>query len=80
MSKIRVEEVKQMSVAERLDLIEAIWESLSEASESLPLTEAQRQELDRRIADIEHNPDAWESWEDVKAALLRGSARNDPSR
>lgn len=39
---------------ERLDLIEELWESLSESQRAaLPLTRAQEEELDRRLDDLE---------------------------
>jgi putative addiction module component (TIGR02574 family) len=43
-------DVLQLSRDERLDLIEQLWESLSdEERDSLPLTSEQEQELDRRL-------------------------------
>ena len=43
-----VAEILELPVAERMRLVEAIWDSISAAPESLPLTEWQREELDRR--------------------------------
>jgi putative addiction module component (TIGR02574 family) len=43
-------DVLQLSRDERLDLIEQLWESLSDQErDSLPLTSEQEQELDRRL-------------------------------
>ena len=66
MSGMTLEELKKLSVSERLELLEKVWESLEAAPEALPLTDAQRQELDRRVDDLERNPDAVESWEKVQ--------------
>lgn len=54
MTRARVD-VRTMSVKERLDLISEIWVSLSSEPESLPLTGAQREELDRRLDDLEQD-------------------------
>lgn len=47
-------QIENLSAEEKADLLDAIWESL-ETDASL-LTEAQRAELDRRIAHHEQNP------------------------
>jgi len=54
---------------ERLALVEELWDSIAADSAAIPLTEAQREELDKRIADHEANPDDVVSWEDVKASI-----------
>jgi putative addiction module component (TIGR02574 family) len=61
--------IDKLSVAERLILVEEIWDSIAVEPEALPLTEAQLAELDRRIASHEANPSAGSSWEEVKARL-----------
>ena len=66
MSGMTLEDLKRLSVAERLDLLEKIWDSPQNFPDSVPMTDAQRQELDRRVADLEKNPDAVESWEKVQ--------------
>jgi putative addiction module component (TIGR02574 family) len=42
-------------------------------AEHIALTEAQKQDLQRRLAAYEANPKAGRSWEEVKARLHRGS-------
>jgi putative addiction module component (TIGR02574 family) len=65
--------IDQMSVAQRILLVEEIWDSIALEEAEIPLTEAQRQDLERRIAAYEANPKAGSSWEEVKARL-RGTA------
>jgi putative addiction module component (TIGR02574 family) len=55
---------------EQLELVEALWDNFTEHGAAPPLTEAQRTELDRRLADHEANPDDVVAWSDVKAAAL----------
>ena len=70
MSKISLTDVLDLSVAERIQLAEDIWDTIPKASEAPKLTEAQRAELDRRLETHRKNPDAGSSWEDVKARIL----------
>lgn len=59
-----------LSVEQRLQLLQELCESLEPEAERLPLTEAQRQELDRRLAALDANPDAVVPWEEVEARAL----------
>ena len=67
--KVDLDEVLRLPVAERLRLVEAIWESITAEPAGMPLTDAQRAELDRRLAEHEANPDDVVSWEEVKASI-----------
>jgi putative addiction module component (TIGR02574 family) len=62
-------EISQISVADRLSLIDLLWESMAENPDLLPVPEAQQQELDRRLANLESDPAAGSSWEAVKARI-----------
>jgi putative addiction module component (TIGR02574 family) len=59
----------KLSVEQRLQLVDDIWDSLDEKLPLGPMTPAQETELQRRIAAHEANPTAGASWEDVKARL-----------
>ncbi len=58
--------IERLSVEERLALVEELWDSIAAAT---PLTDAQRAELDRRLADHESHPDDVVSWEEVKSSI-----------
>jgi putative addiction module component (TIGR02574 family) len=66
-----IQELRSLPVAERIQLVEDLWDSIAEDSGSLQLTDAQRAELDRRLDDFEAAPGAGESWEEVKRKLQR---------
>jgi len=57
----------KLSPSDRLELIAALWDTLSD--EDLPVTPEERALLDERLADVERNPDAQSPWEEVKARL-----------
>jgi putative addiction module component (TIGR02574 family) len=63
-------EIRKLSVAERIQLVEDIWDSIAAEPQALSLTVEQREELDRRLADQEANPGAGRPWDEVKARLL----------
>jgi putative addiction module component (TIGR02574 family) len=65
-------EISQISVADRLSLIDLLWDSMAENPDLLPVPEAQQQELDRRLANLESDPAAGSSWEAVKARIGQG--------
>jgi len=62
--------IDRMSVEDRIALATAIWESIAAEPHRPLLTEAQRLELDRRLADHAANPDDVVPWEKVKAEAL----------
>ena len=64
-------EILQLSVAERIQLAEDIWESIAAFPETLPLTDTQRQELDRRLEGYADSPEAGIPWNELKATLLK---------
>jgi putative addiction module component (TIGR02574 family) len=62
--------VDRLSEAEQVQLAEEILESVGVDREPPPLTEAHWQELDRRLALLDANPDAVSPWEEVEARVL----------
>jgi putative addiction module component (TIGR02574 family) len=61
--------IDQLSVEERLALVEELWDSIADSGVDFPVTDAQRSELDRRLAEHEAKPDDVVAWEDVKASI-----------
>ena len=54
-----------MTPAERLELAEELWDSLDDSVDSLPLTSAQADELDRRMTAYRSDGDPGRPWRDV---------------
>jgi putative addiction module component (TIGR02574 family) len=69
MAKIDMDSIKQLSVAERVRLAQDIWETLQPTAEELPLTEEQRQLVDRRLEEHRRDPHSAIPWEQVKARI-----------
>lgn len=64
-------EAAKLSPTERIDLAEAIWDTVALDLDAVPLPESHRAELERRLADLDENPDAGSPWEEVRARLER---------
>jgi putative addiction module component (TIGR02574 family) len=61
--------IDKLSVDDRLALIEELWESLSDTEASVSLTHAQRDELDRRLADHLSRPTDGISREELQRSI-----------
>jgi putative addiction module component (TIGR02574 family) len=57
--------IDDLTPEERLRLIEDLWDSLTEKPETVPLTDAQRTELDRRLDDLEQSGPVGIPWDEV---------------
>lgn len=65
------EDIRALSVEERLRLIEDLWASLDGAdADALPLPGWHETVVNDRLAAHERDPDAAQSWDDVKSDLL----------
>jgi putative addiction module component (TIGR02574 family) len=64
-------EVDTWPVEDRMRLVEVVWDRLLDVGAEPELTEAQRTELDRRIAALDANPEDVVSWDEVQQRLRR---------
>lgn len=71
MSSVPIEELLKLSVAERIQLVEDLWDSIAADPEGFPLTEAQKAELDRRLEEHRADPDSAVPWEEVRERLYK---------
>ena len=65
------QQAKKLSIAERILLVEEIWDTIAEENEAFELTGAQKRELDRRLASAKANPTAGRTWEEIKAEFMK---------
>jgi putative addiction module component (TIGR02574 family) len=73
MNQDLVAEILALPVEERVRLVDAIWDSISVVPEALPLTQWQKDELDRRLTEFEADPETGSTLEEVFARIRRGS-------
>jgi putative addiction module component (TIGR02574 family) len=55
-----------LSPAEKLQLVEDLWDDLAATPEAVPVHTWQKEELDRRKANLRNNPASGLTWEEVK--------------
>ena len=67
MGKELLSEILQLSVSERIQLVQDIWDSIAELPDSLELLEDQKQELRRRLVEYRADPSSGIDWDDLKA-------------
>ena len=61
----------QLSPQDRIELVEAIWDSLAEVPDAVELTNEQRAELIARLEDHRKNPSATIPWNEVRERILK---------
>jgi putative addiction module component (TIGR02574 family) len=61
-----IAEARKLSLAERLRIAEALFQSARDEQADLPFSSQLRDELDRRFADYQSNPDDGSPWVDVR--------------
>ena len=62
-------DILSLSVPERILLVADIWDSVAEVPDIVPLTEEQKNELDRRLDAYHANPTRGSPWEVVKERI-----------
>ncbi|WP_353931166.1 addiction module protein [Okeanomitos corallinicola TIOX110] len=66
---VALNEIKTLSIADRIRIVQDILESIAAEQAYPDLTTAQKRELDRRITDYEANPDDVMTWEEIKSSI-----------
>lgn len=62
-------EISQLSISERIQLAEDLWDSILDRQDEVQLDPVQQQELDRRLVQRRQNTTAGSTWETVKQRL-----------
>jgi putative addiction module component (TIGR02574 family) len=65
-------EVETWSVDDQVQLVQRLWDRLEDLGYEPELTDAQKAELDRRLAADEENSGAGSSWADVNSRVWGG--------
>lgn len=62
-------DISQLTRDEQFDLLDQLWEHLGRDPKALPLSDAQRQELDRRLDDLETDGPVGIPWDELVAQI-----------
>lgn len=67
---ISITDVLELSISERIQLIEDAWDTITKVPEEVHLTEEQKKEIDRRLVSYHRNPNAGLPWNEIKQKIL----------
>jgi putative addiction module component (TIGR02574 family) len=70
MSDLLESELRQMSVSEKLLLVEQLWDEIASDVQAHSLPDSQRQELDRRYAEFLQDPYEGSPWSEVRERII----------
>ncbi len=71
MGKVARKDILNLTVAERIELIGDIWDTIAEVPEAVVLTDAQKAELDRRLDVHQKDPTAGAPWPVVRDRIAK---------
>lgn len=69
MNTALLDAVKSLPLPDRVELVDAVWESIAAEGYEPPLSESQSAELQRRLEEHRQNPASGIPWETVRAEL-----------
>ena len=64
-----LEQIKNLSIPERILIVENIWDSIALSNEKLSITKDQRAELNSRLKDYNNNKLNGSDWKSVKRRI-----------
>jgi putative addiction module component (TIGR02574 family) len=69
------EQAKKLSIPDRILLVEEIWDTIAEENQAFELTDAQKQELDRRLESAGNKAEqgriVGRTWDEIKAEFMK---------
>ena len=70
MGNIKVSDTLKLSIPERIQLVEDIWDTIASDTESIELTENEKKIIDERLEAYHKNPDAGSPWDEVYKRIV----------
>jgi putative addiction module component (TIGR02574 family) len=67
-----IPEIERLSIAEKILLVEDLWESIASEESSVPVPQSHRDELDRRLAEYEKDPGRLLTLDDLRGRIEAG--------
>jgi putative addiction module component (TIGR02574 family) len=70
MKHITATDTLELSVPERIQLVEDIWDTISGEPEAIQLSEEEKQIIDERLEAYHRTPELGSPWEDVYKRIV----------
>lgn len=71
MRKLTAVDTLNLSIPERIQLVEDVWDTIAVAADMIKLTKEEKKIIDKRLEDYHRNPDLGSPWEDVSQRITR---------
>lgn len=65
MKQISATDTLNLSVPERIQLVEDIWDTIAVGADAIELSEEEKRTIDNRLEAYHRNPNEGSAWEDV---------------
>ena len=65
------EAARKLSISDRILLVEEIWDTIAEENQAFELSDAQKEELDRRLDSQRDGSRQGRTWDDIKAEFMK---------
>ena len=69
--RLNADDLRALPVAERLSLIEVLWDSIDAETAALPLPQWHRDEIDRRLDALDAGDSTGAPWSEVRERIIR---------
>ena len=69
MGSFAKKDILDLSVSERIQLVEDIWDSIAQVPEAVPLTDEEKAVIDRRLDSYHNNPNSGSPWSLVRERI-----------
>ena len=70
MKRLTATDTLDLSVPERIQLVEDIWDTVTAETESIQLTKEEKEVIDERLDAYHENPNLGSPWEDVYKRII----------
>ena len=70
MKQITAADALTLSIPERIQLVEDIWDTIATEPEAIELTEEEKRMIDERLEAYHRNPDVGSPWKDVYKRIV----------
>lgn len=71
MKKISATDTLELSIPERIQLVEDIWDTIAMGADAIELSEEERRIIDDRLEAYRRNPNEGSDWEEVIKRIIK---------
>jgi putative addiction module component (TIGR02574 family) len=68
--KVSIQELRQLPIPERIQLVKELWDSIADESPAIDLSAEQIAELDRRLNALDAQPESGTAWHIARERIL----------